>query len=216
MRDRLDAAAEETVVTLFQRDEAAPAQDRRRLLLTAHTEDGGAVLEFVASTGDKENLQDRIALLGEHASGVSVERDISLRLLRHVADGVRFLDNRSRTCWSSRTRTGRRRCRYATLCCGTPPHLRTFSQTMTTLLTSSAWTAALISRRNASSLVLLAAHASRFHRYFRNASRRPLQLQRSRFSGRPKHASIPTNHRSERPPNPPSRQRRDRRRTPPC
>ena len=35
----------------------------RRLLLVAYKEDGGAVLEFVASTGE-ENLQDRIALLG--------------------------------------------------------------------------------------------------------------------------------------------------------
>ena len=89
MRHRLEAAAEETVATLFHRDGVDPAQDGRLLLLTAHKEDGGAVLEFVASTGDEENLQDRIALLGEHISGASVEREISLRLLRHVATSVR-------------------------------------------------------------------------------------------------------------------------------
>ena len=88
MRHRLEAAAEETVATLFHRDGADPAQDGRRLLLTAHKEDGGAVLEFVASTGDEENLQDRIALLGEQISGASVEQEISLRLLRHVATSV--------------------------------------------------------------------------------------------------------------------------------
>ena len=89
MRHRLEAAAEETVATLFHRDGVDPAQDGLLLLLTAHKEDGGAVLEFVASTGDEENLQDRIALLGEHISGASVEREISLRLLRHVATSVR-------------------------------------------------------------------------------------------------------------------------------
>ena len=49
----------------------------------------GAVLEFVASTGDEENLQDRIALLGEQAAGATVEREVSLRLLRHFASSVR-------------------------------------------------------------------------------------------------------------------------------
>ena len=46
-----------------------------------------AVLEFLAGTGD-ENLQDRIALLGEQAAGPPAEQEFSLRLLRHVASSV--------------------------------------------------------------------------------------------------------------------------------
>ena len=79
----------------LRRDAAdAPARGRarcghgRRLLLTARSEDGGAVLEFVASKGD-ENIQDRIALLGEASAGAMIEREVSLRLLRHLASSVR-------------------------------------------------------------------------------------------------------------------------------
>ena len=88
MVDRLDAVCEETLLTLRQQRESDADGGRRRLLLTARGEDGGAVLEFVASTG-KENLQDRIALLGEAAAGAMIEREVSLRLLRHLASSVR-------------------------------------------------------------------------------------------------------------------------------
>ncbi len=47
----------------------------------------GAVLEFVAASGE-ENLQDRIALLGEQTAGAPLEREVSLRLLRHLASSV--------------------------------------------------------------------------------------------------------------------------------
>ena len=59
---------------------------RRRVRLS-HKEDGGAVLEFVAASGE-DNLQDRIALLGEQTGETSVEREVSLRLLRHLASSV--------------------------------------------------------------------------------------------------------------------------------
>ena len=55
MANRLDAASEETLLTLIQRQETGGAVEQRRLLLVACKEDGGAVLEFVASTGE-ENL----------------------------------------------------------------------------------------------------------------------------------------------------------------
>ena len=87
MVDRLDAVCEETLLTLEQQRESGAGVARRRLLLTVRGEDGGAVLEFVASTG-KENLQDRIALLGEAAAGAMLEREVSLRLLRHLASSV--------------------------------------------------------------------------------------------------------------------------------
>ncbi len=87
MASRLDAVGEETLLTLLEKHEARAEHDRRQLLLTAHKEDGGAVLEFIASTSE-DNLQDRIALLGEQAAGVLVEREVSLRLLRHFASSV--------------------------------------------------------------------------------------------------------------------------------
>ncbi len=84
---RLEAASEETLLTLFQRDNAGKKR-RRHLLLIAHKEENGAVLEFVASAS-KENLEDRIALLGEQNAKTPAEREISLRLLRHFASSVR-------------------------------------------------------------------------------------------------------------------------------
>ena len=88
MADRLDAVCDETLLTLQREQEPGADSERQRLLLTARAEDGGAVLEFVTSKGE-ENLQDRIALLGEASDGSLIERDISLRLLRHLASSVR-------------------------------------------------------------------------------------------------------------------------------
>ena len=96
MADRLDAASEETVLTLLDQDEvgekdgdeAGDDEAPRRLLLVAHREDGVAVLEFVAAKGEA-NLQDRIALLGEAGAADAIEREVSLRLLRHLASSVR-------------------------------------------------------------------------------------------------------------------------------
>ncbi len=114
-RERMEAAAEETLLTLIQSkgigaegagaaggedvdaaagaagegDPAVPA-----LLLTARKEEGAAVLKFVVGadggTGGR-NLQDRIAFLGETAeeSAAEYEEEMSLRLLRHLASSVR-------------------------------------------------------------------------------------------------------------------------------
>ena len=89
MAHRLDAVAEEMVLTLLDR-EGRDAHDagRRNLLLTARKEEGRAVLEFVAAPGDG-NLEDRIALLGEDTAEGPAEREVSLRLLRHLASSVR-------------------------------------------------------------------------------------------------------------------------------
>ncbi len=88
MADRLDAVSEEALLTLMRKEEAGEEPERRRLLLTARKEDDGAILEFVASTGGG-NLQDRLALLGEHAEEDAIEQEVSLRLLRHLASWVR-------------------------------------------------------------------------------------------------------------------------------
>ena len=95
MADRLAAATEEALIILTGADLPAGRPDResaarrsRRLRLVAHREGGGAVLRlFVAPRG--ENLQDRIALLREAATDASVEREVSQRLLRHLASSVR-------------------------------------------------------------------------------------------------------------------------------
>ncbi len=58
------------------------------MFLSARKEAGGAVLEFVAAVGE-ENVQDQLALLGERPDDVLMEREVSLRLLRHIASSVR-------------------------------------------------------------------------------------------------------------------------------
>ena len=90
MAARLDAVSEETLLTLLAEDEADPEAEPRRLLVVARREDGGATLEFIASRGE-ENLQDRLALLGDvsASAGDVLEREVSLRLLRHLASWVR-------------------------------------------------------------------------------------------------------------------------------
>ena len=88
MAQRVDAAAEEALLTLLEHDEADDeTPQRRRLLLTAHKESGGAVLEFIAAPGG-ENLEDRIALLADRADDVPIERQVALRMLRHLASSV--------------------------------------------------------------------------------------------------------------------------------
>ena len=95
MAGRLAAAAEEALQTLAGGEEPHLRPDRerarrkdRRLLLVAHREKGGALLQFfVAPRG--ENLQNRLALLGEEAAAATGEREISLRLLRHLASSVK-------------------------------------------------------------------------------------------------------------------------------
>ena len=86
MANRLSAAAEETLLTLIPQEEEE--HDRRHLRLTAYKEEGDAVLEVVVSSGE-ENIQDRIALLGEQTDETPVEREVSLRLLQHLASSVR-------------------------------------------------------------------------------------------------------------------------------
>ncbi len=85
MRHRLDAVAEETMLTLLRRDGAATPPER--LLLTARRQGGDALLEFIAASGD-HNLEDRIAMLGERSDLMAAERQVSLRLLRHLASSV--------------------------------------------------------------------------------------------------------------------------------
>ena len=88
MVDRLDAVSEEAVLILLRENEGAGKTDRRRLLIRASREEGGAVLEFIV-TPRGENIQDRLTLLGDQTETTSIEQEVSLRLLRRLASSVR-------------------------------------------------------------------------------------------------------------------------------
>ena len=90
MADRLDAVGEEALLTLLRPDEDhdddAPPQGRR-LRLDASRNESGAVLEFVIAPHEY-NVQERLALIGEQDDAATIEQEISLRLLRHLASSV--------------------------------------------------------------------------------------------------------------------------------
>ena len=96
---RLEAAAEEALAAVLRSEQAAGevtesaegdrARAVRRLQLTARGTNTGATLELVTVVAGTENLQDRIALLGEEPDDGDPMRDVSLRLLRHLASSVR-------------------------------------------------------------------------------------------------------------------------------
>ena len=88
MAQRIGAAAEETLLTLLREAEDGTERGRRSLLLVAYREASSVILEFTVGPSEG-NLQDRIALLGEPADAAGIERDVSLRLLRHLASSVR-------------------------------------------------------------------------------------------------------------------------------
>ena len=85
MAERLDAACEETLLTLVRDDE--DEERRRRLRLSAWKEGDRAVLEFVVASRE-DNIQDRLALLGGDGSDEPAEREVSIRLLRRLASSV--------------------------------------------------------------------------------------------------------------------------------
>ena len=87
MQHRLDAVAEETMLTLLRKDDEH-ATEPKRLLLTIRSESSDAILEFVAAAGE-QNLEDRMSVLGGITDEAAAERQVSLRLLRHVASSVR-------------------------------------------------------------------------------------------------------------------------------
>ena len=98
MTERLESAAEETVLILSESIQVANGRGARRLLLNARAHGPAAELEFVSASGDAENLEDQLALLanpGPDDSEVeagdvegAIGRDASLRLLGHYAASV--------------------------------------------------------------------------------------------------------------------------------
>ena len=85
---RLSLAAEETLLIVLDQVAEDDTFGVRRLRVTARAEAGGAELEFLAAAGEG-NIEDRMAFIGGSVTEVPVERDFSLRLLRHIATAVR-------------------------------------------------------------------------------------------------------------------------------
>ncbi len=84
---RMHLVAEEMINILTeQRGEGDLERTRLRLLI--RPERSGAEMEFVAS-GDEGNIEDRLALIDDHASVEASEHEMSLQLLRHFASSVR-------------------------------------------------------------------------------------------------------------------------------
>ncbi len=93
MLQRVQLASEEALVSLMGEEGAEGAEGgeggpARRLRLSVRSEHGAAELEFLAVSGEG-NLEDRMALAGEHSVEIEAEHDFSLRLLRHLAASVR-------------------------------------------------------------------------------------------------------------------------------
>ena len=83
---RVEGAVEEALLILCSQTD--PDSKDRILQLMIKGESDRATLEFVAADST-ENLQDRIALMGSDVSAVNLERDVSLRMLKHLTTSVR-------------------------------------------------------------------------------------------------------------------------------
>ena len=102
MKDRLNAVAEETLLTLApltldgllddDDDDDADAGkengEERRLVVVAASDGPVAELEFIGS-GNEENIEDRIRQLQQYDSDAAAEQELSLVLLRSYALSVR-------------------------------------------------------------------------------------------------------------------------------
>lgn len=86
---RLHAAAEETLLSMLDNAADEESEDSERVFeLAARKEDNGAVMEF-RTTGVGENLQDQVSLLKEQSAFGSIEKEVSLRLLKQLAQSVK-------------------------------------------------------------------------------------------------------------------------------
>ena len=85
--ERLVLVGEETLHSMTSDDDDPELASGRRLVVTARSVGGGAELEFVSAT-EEENLEDRLAYMGENPD-ISDGRDISFHLLRHLSSSVK-------------------------------------------------------------------------------------------------------------------------------
>ncbi len=94
MKDRLSAAAEETLLTLAPLDlsldedeEDEDAQEERQLVVVASSDGPVANLEFIGG-GNQANIEDQVRQLQQHDIETPAENELSLRLLRSYASSV--------------------------------------------------------------------------------------------------------------------------------
>lgn len=87
MTGRLDAVGEEALLTLVRQEEQGKREGRSLRLVVSRGE-GGAILEYIV-TPRGENIQDRLSTLPDESDETSIEQEVSLRLLRHLASSVR-------------------------------------------------------------------------------------------------------------------------------
>ncbi len=88
MGDRLSAVCEEALLTLIEQ-ESVKESGEQKLILLAKKDGKGVVLEFITTSGEGENLEDRVALLAEQAEQFPIEENLSLRVLQHLSASVR-------------------------------------------------------------------------------------------------------------------------------
>ncbi len=84
MENRLHMVSEEVLLTLVE----AAHSEQYRMRVKISVCDTGAELEFISAASD-DNLEDQIAMLNETETTRIVEREMSLRLLKHLSSSVR-------------------------------------------------------------------------------------------------------------------------------
>ena len=86
---RLRSAGEETLASLLQQDDDRLLGDPPSLMIVARHSGSVVEMEFLA-VFEEQNLQDRLAHLGEESQSAAglEEGEVSLRLLRHYASSV--------------------------------------------------------------------------------------------------------------------------------
>ena len=82
--DRLILVGDEMAATLMTANDSG---DARRLVVKVRGSGSSIELEFVTS-GSEGNIEDQIMVLGEQPDRTMVERELSLRLLRHYTSSV--------------------------------------------------------------------------------------------------------------------------------
>ncbi|MDE2759610.1 MAG: hypothetical protein OXH90_04840 [Paracoccaceae bacterium] len=85
--ERLVALAEEALFTIYNSAREQDHDPQRFLFLNIQKEGKVANLEVIA-TPNENNIEDRISVLGEQPDMVSMEKEASLRILRHYASSV--------------------------------------------------------------------------------------------------------------------------------
>ena len=88
MGDRLSAVCEEALLSLIEQESFKESVEQK-LILLAKKDGKGVILEFITTSGEGENLEDRVALLSEQAEQHPIEENLSLRVLQHLSASVR-------------------------------------------------------------------------------------------------------------------------------